>query len=30
VEWDTDVPDWAVLRDEAVRASSALVTAARV
>ena len=24
VEWDTDVPDWPVLRDEAVRADSAL------
>ena len=24
VEWDTDVPDWSVLREEAVRAASAL------
>ena len=24
VEWDTDVPDWSVLRDEAMRAASAL------
>ena len=24
VEWDTDVPDWPVLRDEAVRAQAAL------
>lgn len=30
IEWDTDVPDWPVLRDEATRAATILSVAAKV